>query len=72
MEKAYPWTIVPSQRAAMKKEDSKSAPATPKQDSIIQKVDEELFLLPTNTLPVPVGGASPIEKTKIPMKPKGK
>ncbi len=72
MEKSYPWTIVPSQRAAMKKENSKTASTTPQKDSVVQKVDEELFLLPTSTLPVPVGGANPVEKTKIPMKPKGK
>ena len=56
----------------MKKGDLKTASAMLKKDSVVQKVDEELFLLPTSTLPVPVGGANQTEKTKIPMKPKGR
>jgi penicillin-binding protein 2 len=68
MEKAYPWTIVPSSRTA-KKEDPKTASATPKKDSVVQKVDEELFLINPSTLPSPMGGA---DKTTIPMKPKNR
>jgi penicillin-binding protein 2 len=70
MEKSYPWTIVPSQRAAMKKDGAKKDSIALKKDTAVQM--EELFLLPNTALPVPVGGAAPTEKTKIPMKPKGK
>lgn len=69
MEKAYPWTIVPSQRAAMKKDGVKRDSIVLKKDTAVQM--EELFLLP-NTMPVPVGGAAQADKTKIPMKPKGR
>jgi penicillin-binding protein 2 len=70
MEKSYPWTIVPSQRAAMKKAGAKIDSIALKKDTAVQM--EELFLLPSTTVPVPVGGANPTDKTKIPMKPKGK
>ena len=64
MNKGYPLNII--RTASAKMDNSKKL--TAKKDSVVQKVDEELFL--TSPQAIPLMGAEKPNTVKIPMKPK--
>ena len=65
MNKGYPLNII---RTAPAKTDTKTT-LTVKKDSVVQKVDEEIFFKSPQTT-LPLMGAEKPNTIKIPMKPK--